>query len=213
MIKLVATPSLRNVQRRLGRLARQGPKWYAQELNKQLRASKGGTGKSTILPVVGMTRRIRNRTGIAPQKRIARRIRFPRAGFANAKRLIAGGLTLFEAMPRRYFDIGGVPSGAKEITLEVDPSGRQLVGGVFEAALPAGKKVKRGKMRRAIPQRAPRTGDKKRKTHLPINWSTYVDLTPVAYQERRDVLKDLARYWPAQLTRRWQKEFKRLFGA
>ena len=178
----------------------------AQELNRQLRTSKGGTGRSIALPVVGMTRRIQRETGIKPQKRIARRIRFPRSGFAKATRLIANGLTLFALYPMRYFD-KGIPSGAQRVVLERDGQGREFFGAPFPVKLKSGAQGTMRKLKVQTPRYGAHGG------HLPINWSEAVDITPIAYRERLAVLRDLARAWPRQWANRMRKELKRVFGA
>ena len=207
MIRLRASLDTRKVGRGFKRLAFRTPDIIAQELNRQRRAFRGGTGKGR-LPVVGLPRRLAALTSIKPLKRLRRRVLEPRAGNATRRKLNAGGLTLYESLPSRYWK--GKPGQGELKDVVADPSGRQPVGGMFLVALKSGA---RGQMKRFTPQEWTRMRpDKNPKTnYLPINWAQYVDLTPNAYPARLRVLRDLARFWPAQMSRRLRSEFRGIF--
>ena len=194
MIRLRASLDTRKVKRGFGRLAFRTPNIIAQELNRQRRVFRGGTGKGR-LPVVGLPRRLSALTSIKPLKRLRRRILEPKGGTATRRKLIAGGLTLYESLPSRYWK--GKPGQGELKDVLRDPSGREPTGGMFLVQLRSGAK---GTMRRFVPQ-----------GRLPINWAQYVDLTPNAYPARLRVLRDLARQWPAQMARRLRSEFRGIF--
>ena len=67
--------------------------------------------------------------------------------------------------------------------------------------------MKRAEPKKPGPYTNPKTG------HLPINWSSYVDISRIAYAQREIVLRDLALAWPNQMNQRFTREFRRLFGA
>jgi len=204
------TQQTQRLLRNLQTMPRATKKVTSQELNRQMRTSVSGTGNSSILPVIGMARRMSRSWGIS-QKRIRSRIFVPRGGFANPNKLIAIGLTLFEALPMRYFSKGVPSGGVVKQTTEPDSQGRVPYGGAFTATLKSGAK---GKMRKLKPQKWGASGARnpEPKGYLPIGWAEYVDVRVPALNIRAAVLADLARYWPSQMDRALRKLIKRRFG-
>ncbi len=203
------TAQTRRLVRNLRTLPRETRKIEARELNRQMRTSIGGTGNSRILPVVGMVRRMARSWNISPQKRIRRRILWPRGAQARPERLVAVGLTLFAELPMRYFK-AGLPSGAVAKPSGPDSVGRVPFGGRFEVKLKSGAQ---GVMRKLTPQTWGSGGRRNRepKGYLPIGWADYVDVSRPAYRIRFDVLTDLARFFPAQMDQAFRKFLRRRF--
>lgn len=203
------TAATRRLVRNLRTLPREMRKIEAREINRQMRTSIGGTGSSRILPVVGMVRRMARSWSISPQKRIRRRILWPRGAQARPERLEAVGLTLFAELPMRYFK-SGLPSGAVARPSGPDSLGRQGFGGRFEVTLQSSAQ---GTMRKLRPQKWSDRGTRNRKPkgYLPIGWADYVDVSRPAYGIRFDVLTDLARFFPAQMNQAFTKFLRRRF--
>jgi len=142
------------------------------------------------------------------QKKIRQRVLLPRGGKANARNLVATGLSLFEIFPARWFikrsrGRGGTPSFALPTGTSVI-NRRATAGQPFVATMPSGHDAV---FRRATPR------DKKRKdTHLPIS-ELMVDASRPGYRVRAGALKQLAAEFPAAWLKRMRGELKRRFGA
>lgn len=188
----------RQVTRGLRRVARGVPRWTAQELNRQ-------RGQSRTL----LTRRIAKGAGISPQKRVRRRIRFPRGSAARPNRLRAEGLALTSIYPTRYFRALPPPGGELRDVELPDSVGRVPVGGRFEATMGTGRSDTWRKLEPRVWAQA-RRGQYWR-GRLPIAPAQYVDLSDLTDRSLRAVLRELGQDWPRRMNARLVRELRRTF--
>ena len=198
MTRLAVTVNTRQVSKALRKVRRGVPKWTAQELNRQRRRSR------TLL-----TRAIAKGAGIAPQKRVRRRIRFPRNTQATPTRLVAVGLSVTSVFPARYFKTLPPPGGRLVAVSAPDAAGRIPTGEAFAARMPSGH---RGTFRRLQPATWIRARRSERwRGRLPIGPSHFVDLSELTGRSIRRVLRELSREFPGQMERRLDRELRRAF--
>ena len=188
MLKLAVKVEARKAVRATRRILKRIPVVTAQELNTQRRQSR-----------TRMTRRLSSQVNVRPQKRIRRRILLPRPGNATPRRLKSSGITMFSTVPGRYFTRGLVGGARYVVEPEGTPDkrGRRTQGGAFEATMPSGYTS----LFRRLGRR-----------RLPIRDARVVSLEGPGYAIRMDVLRDLAKEWPARWTKRMRRETKRIFG-
>lgn len=192
---LLAGKAIRGTARILGRVK----PVTAQELNTQRKQSRGRIAKQLSLAA-----------GVLPQRRLRKRVVLPRGAAAKPRKLEAGGLTLFDTLPLRWWKNGAPPAGTKKVTSKPDTVGRVQMGGAFTATMLSGFT---GEFRRLTPQEwAPgKSRNPAPKGYLPIGHAEYVDLTGPGYRIRENVLQELALEFPPRWERRMERETRRAF--
>ena len=193
------------VLRRLAKLPMRTAVVTAQELNRQRKQSKGR-----------MTKQLAKTLDVKPQKRINRRIWFPRNTQATPRRLRADGLSLFNVAPARWFTKGtrgrggGItiaqPGGTSEIQR------KPVTGQPFRIVAKNGAKLT--VRRSAVPNKGKRKDHRRdgQRTWLPV-YETQIDISKPAYAVRFGVLSQLAREWPKVWGNRMKRELRRVFRA